>query len=203
MQFRKLLWPMLVVALLIGLAACGGDDEGGGDVNLSQTLTAESSGLGSFTVHYPEGWVGEASGGGINMASSQAMMDQLNTVQTQTEALAEDEAAATAMLYPAIGAEAGTLSDVVSTFADSLTGEGAGTTADLGDVEEFETNGKSAVLISGTITENDISNGAILVAVTLDGATGILIFVTNPDQVNDYKATARAMAGQFEFTASQ
>ena len=210
MKFRKLTWIVLLVVLAMVLAACGGDDDdnggdGGDEVNLSQSLSGTMEEVGSYTVQYPEGWVGQADddGGTLMIAINQAALDKANTPGVKE--INEGEVAASMMVLPEMIyflfeiPEDGGPEDAIAGFITSMASEES-TEANLSDPETFDANGKSAALASGTITENGTTTGAIVATVAVDGGVGIIIFVTHPDEVDDYIATARAMAGEFEFT---
>jgi hypothetical protein len=207
MKSRRLTWIVLVMVLAMVLAACGGDGDdngdGGEEINLSQSVTASMEGAGEYTLHYPEGWVGIADGETIMVANSQATLDKMNAGgDTKPDS---GEVGVTAMALPAeflfmFGVEeGGSITDVVNGFAANITDEES-TSADFGDPETFEANGKNGALLAGTVTEGDNTYGAIMAAVEVEGGIGIVMVVTHEDEVDDYKDTAKAMAGEFEFT---
>lgn len=205
MKFRKFSLVMFILVLVVVLAACGGkDDEKDSAVNLSQSLSGTMEGVGTITMAYPEGWVGKAGeDGSLAIANSQATMDKMDS--SGPDNIAKGEAAAVAMVMPVMAYEFfdwGTDPSPADAtgYLNMLAGET--TEANIGEAETFEVGGRQAAMASGTMTEGDSTQGAIIVAVKFDEGMGLIIFITHPDEVNDYKDTAKAMAGKLEFAAA-
>jgi len=200
MQFYKAVWLILFVVLATALAACGGDGE---EIALLQSVTAEEEDFGSFTLHYPEGWINEVDNDNIYVATSQTALDRALSSSAE-ETLSSDEAGAWAWViaaeeYADQGIEGDSPTEVIQAFVAGFV-EG-GNEANLGDPDEFSAGGRSATLVSGTIANDaGVFFGAIIVAIAIDGGTGFIFVITPPDEVDDREALARALASEFEFT---
>lgn len=204
------LYGLIVLIMSMLLAACGGDDGDGGEntgpvaPNLTQTLTGEQEDIGSITLHYQEGWVGDVKdSGNIVAANSQDALEKLGAVGAAAPAPGEAYVSAfviAASLYERFELDpTATPLEAVTSFM-TRTANTEGIDPDFGEAESFDAEGRPAAIASGTVKEGEKDPyGVIYTMVAVDEGIGFITFATHADEVANYLDLARAMAGQFEF----
>lgn len=184
---------LAIVALVV--AACGGGS--GGDnssgnsgsassVNLSQEFTGTRSGI---TLMYPDGWVAREDSGQIQLASSQELMDKMSSSDTN-EPMPSGAAGAVVMTINLadLGLEADTsVTEVLNQFLGFIADE----ETSVGDVETVSLGDKEGARVT---TSSDNTDGWFYGVDLGDGSVALVIFITAPDERDNWTAAADGIA---------
>ena len=200
---------ILLMALALILVACGGDDDSKGGnpvaVNLTQSLTGEQEAMGSITLHYQDGWVGDVQDSGtVVAATSQSVLERLGGLDPAAPTSGEGYVSAFVVgeqFYGMLGSDAlASPVDAVTSFV-SVVAATDGVEADFSETEAFDAGGRAAAIAGGVVTEaGKDAYGVIYTMVAVEGGMGLITIATHRNEVNNYLDLARAMAGQLEFT---
>lgn len=216
MNMRRLMQIALILMVAVLIAACGGggssSSSSGGSggsgasqtVNVPQSITSEADAAGNVTtVNYPEGWVAASEFGGVTLANSQAVMDLMSSEDGEVRPAA-GQVGGNMSVIPTedlsfLGvAEGASVADVLTVFLNFFTGD-EGTTTNLSAPEAVTLNGKSAAIVTGTVTDEDGTLDATAVAVSLDNAYAVFLFVAAEGQIAQFNNAIRAIAGSVAY----
>lgn len=215
MNVRKLFQIVLILMVAVLVTACGGGGSSSSSssssssgssttVNLPQTVTSEADADGNVTtVGYPEGWVAASEFGSVTLANSQAVMDLMNADDGEVRPAAGQVGGNMSVIPTAdlsfLGVEEGaSVADVLSVFLNFFTGDEA-TTTNLSAPEAVTLNGKSSAIVTGTVTDEDGTLDATAVAVSLDNAYAVFLFVAAEGQIAQFNNAIRAIAGSVTY----
>jgi hypothetical protein len=184
MKLRKL---SVLILLMLLLASCGG---GGDGVELSQSITVEDD-SGTLTVKYPEGWVADNAGGAVQFANNQAVLGSYFDELEQGMANGNVTLLDLERWRLEVGA---TPEDAIAVITSGRGNE----ELEYSAVDTSKVNGRDAALVTFPFIENgkQINQLAILVD---EGGVLIGVLLATPDDIDEYKDIARAIAGQLEF----
>lgn len=191
-----------LAALILLLAACGGQDSANGaTVVLSQTTSVIDDVGGTLTVRYPASWAASNEGGQIRLASSQSALRI-----SDTSALREGEVQGFVVFFPPPLLSFFNITDVLTpsealtTIVDTIFSDGD-TSIALGDPASFTVSGWTAAAATGTGTR---PNGRVVestfVVVLHDGIGYAMLALAGMEgQLARFEAEARAIAGSIVY----
>jgi hypothetical protein len=207
MKVNRLIALLVAVPLLL-LAACGSpeattsDDPPAADPppqdpaetteDLSQTITSED---GSITISYPGSWAAEGLPGGVFLYNSQELMDNPPLEEIGTNQLMGAVEVAPAANVVDLGLEEGASPlEILNALYSPIQEDGGGL-----DISSFIADGKDAAIMTGGIAMDGQDADVIVVVVAVDAGYGVINFITSSGEGHRYEATARAIAGTFEY----
>jgi hypothetical protein len=208
MKVNRLI-ALLVAVPLLFLAACGSpeattsddppvDDPPPQDAaetteDLSQTITSED---GSITISYPGSWAAEGLPGGVFLYNSQELMDNPPLEEIGANQLMGAVEVAPAANVVDLGLEEGASPlEILNVLYSPIQEDGVGQM----DISGFDAGGKAAAIMTGGIAMDGQDADVIVVVVAVDAGYGVINFITSSGEGHRYEATARAIAGTFEY----
>ena len=216
MTFRSVKAILIMALLIFVLAACGGDDNtpdatspaqttttDTSGVNLSQSITTTDDAGGVLTTSYPEGWFAQEFGGSIGIGNAAAVFT------SDAQSIPSGQVVGTVLALPTemlglLGlGENPSAVDVLANFMNTTLNEDPDSQYTVGEPQSFTTNGKNAVMQTGTGTDTNGTSDVAFVMVESGAGFILLSFVAPQGEIAGYDAQIRAIAGSADYTVPE
>jgi hypothetical protein len=207
----------VIIVAVLAFVLLGGDDDdaddggdtGGSALTLGESITASSPDVGALTVSYPDGYAAADTGdGSVMIANSQEVLDAMQAGDSPTDAAIEaGQFGLIGLGFPAefasfFGIEEGVgMGDALTALVTGFIGSEGDVTFDLGDVEEATFGANTGAIVSGTATENDVTNDGTFVLLDVEGGYVLLMGISAEGEGGSYVAAIRAMAASVQYEA--
>jgi hypothetical protein len=200
MKIHRFLLVVIYATLVLTALACNNDDD-----DLPQSVYLDL-GNGRFTVHYPDGWIGNAANPEgfiplniIALATSQSILDSQSD---ELVPLLEPGAVGAFILAGSVEDDTATTATVIADFLESQD-ETEDSQLDLSEVESYDVDGRAAAIAHGTGTNSQGTAGVIIAAVEIGDVAAVMVLYVPADEVDQRLPLARAIIARMEFAPSR
>lgn len=207
MKTHRLVFAILCMTLALTVLACNNDDGNTTDdeIALPQSVDLDL-GNGRFTVHYPDGWVGDASSAEgfiplniIGLATSQSILD---SESDELVPLLDPGAVGAFILAGSPDDDTATPETIITEFLEDRD-ETEDAELDLSEIETYQVDGRAAAITCGTATDSQGTAGVILTAIEIGDVAAMMVLYVPADEVDQRLPLARAITAQMAFTPGQ